>query len=407
MYQKILSHNEDLKKLKAEGYALDFTTDRGYLIVRDIPYLNNAGELHSGIILAQMISVDKTDKFKQLDHQVVFIGSTPHGLNEQPIPGLHPRPFKPFDIGDQYKDMVKNTWQQLSNKPLGGGYKDFYDKILSYVTIISGPAMKKYQNATYKTYGEPLNVNPGLSPFQIPDILSTRTCTSDLSEKFKNDVIAIIGLGGTGSYVLDFIAKTPVKEIRLFDSDIFEKHTLFRSPGKFSDEEIEKYKVDVYKSRYQNIKTGIDVYTKPVDASAKDDLKGITFAFVCVDNKSARAEISDLLISLGIPFIDTGIGMNRCANGSLLGSARTTYLSTDVNQIAENKKFLHLDVDNNEGKNLYKTDIQIAEVNALNACMAVIRYKQSKGYYYEDPSPSYYHVFETGGIHCIGDKDKN
>ena len=26
--------------------------------------------------------------------------------------------------------------------------------------------------------------------------------------------IGIVGLGGTGSYVLDFIAKTPVKEIR-------------------------------------------------------------------------------------------------------------------------------------------------------------------------------------------------
>jgi hypothetical protein len=40
-------------------------------------------------------------------------------------------------------------------------------------------------------------------------------------KKLELGKIAIIGLGGTGSYVLDLAAKTPVKEIHLFDGDKF------------------------------------------------------------------------------------------------------------------------------------------------------------------------------------------
>jgi tRNA A37 threonylcarbamoyladenosine dehydratase len=46
--------------------------------------------------------------------------------------------------------------------------------------------------------------------------------------------------GGTGSYVLDFVAKTPVKEIHLFDGDIFDQHNAFRAPGAPSGEELEQ-----------------------------------------------------------------------------------------------------------------------------------------------------------------------
>ena len=48
-----------------------------------------------------------------------------------------------------------------------------------------------------------------------------------------------MGLGGTGSYVLDLVAKTPVWEIHLFDGDAFLQHNAFRSPGAPSLDELE------------------------------------------------------------------------------------------------------------------------------------------------------------------------
>ena len=44
--------------------------------------------------------------------------------------------------------------------------------------------------------------------------------------------MAIVGVGGTGSYVLDLVAKTWVKNILLFDDDSFGSNTMpFELPG--------------------------------------------------------------------------------------------------------------------------------------------------------------------------------
>ena len=52
-----------------------------------------------------------------------------------------------------------------------------------------------------------------------------------VSAKLRRHRIAIVGLGGTGAYVLDLVAKTPVAEIHLYDGDVFLQHNAFRSPG--------------------------------------------------------------------------------------------------------------------------------------------------------------------------------
>src|SRR5207302_11190786 len=59
-----------------------------------------------------------------------------------------------------------------------------------------------------------------------------------LSERLSQETVSIIGVGGTGSYILDFVAKAPVREIRLFDEDEFLQHNAFRAPGAPSLEEL-------------------------------------------------------------------------------------------------------------------------------------------------------------------------
>ena len=51
--------------------------------------------------------------------------------------------------------------------------------------------------------------------FKFHDTLTSRAEITDLSAKFDDDVVAVIGLGGTGAYVLDFLVKTAVREIRV------------------------------------------------------------------------------------------------------------------------------------------------------------------------------------------------
>ena len=211
-------------------------------------------------------------------------------------------------------------------------------------------------------------------------------------------MIAIIGLGGTGSYVLDFLVKTPVQEIRAFDNDPFHVHNAFRSPGKLNIEELGITKAEVYSSRYKNFRTGLSIAPKLIDESCGDDLDGVTFAFVCVDKGSSRADIFDLLLSRGIPFIDVGMGLNR-KNNSLNGMLRKTYYSVEQGQKTKEKGLAAMSDDPND---LYKTNIQIGELNALNACLAIIKFKQLRGFYY-DEIPYYHLLFEIGDAMIVGE----
>jgi hypothetical protein len=236
--------------------------------------------------------------------------------------------------------------------------------------------------------------------FKFHDTLTSRAEITDLSAKFANDVVAIIGLGGTGAYVLDFIVKTPVREIRAFDLDMFYVHNAFRSPGRLDSAELGKPKAEVYRWRYDNFRNGISVERKFVDSSCGDDLNGVTFAFVCVDKGPSRAGIFDLLISKGIPFIDVGMGLNH-KRGPLNGMLRATYYSAEHGQKVREKGLAEL-ADNPD--DLYRTNIQISELNALNACLAVIRFKQLRGFYFEE-LPHFHLLFEIGDFKIVGDSE--
>jgi len=54
---------------------------------------------------------------------------------------------------------------------------------------------------------------------------------------------------------------------------------------------------------------------------------------------------------------------------------------------------------------LYRTNIQIGELNALNACLAVIRFKQLRGFYFEE-HPYYHLLYEVGDLKMTLGNDK-
>ncbi|MXW48843.1 MAG: hypothetical protein F4X81_11485 [Gammaproteobacteria bacterium] len=61
-------------------------------------------------------------------------------------------------------------------------------------------------------------------PFKIPNTFEARAAVGPMQDRIRGQRIAIIGLGGTGSYVLDLMAKTPVADIHLLDSDKMDWH---------------------------------------------------------------------------------------------------------------------------------------------------------------------------------------
>ena len=393
MFQKLVSRNDDLRCLVEKGYAVAFDTN--HLVVRDIPYLDSESKLQVGVIVAKLEFIDQ-ERVAQTDHQVFFAGSAPYGLDRKPILNLGGEPTM-LTLSEACKDVVVE--RSFSNKPKSTGkFADFFEKIASYVAIISGPAIELHGANPY-TFRVVEDVTSD-SVFKFHDTLTSRAKITDLAAKFKNDVIAVIGLGGTGAYILDFVVKTPVREIRAFDLDLFCVHNAFRSPGRIEQTEFGRSKAEVYRRRYDNFRTGLSATPSFIDATCSDDLDGVTFAFVCVDKGPSRAGIFDLLVSKSIPFIDVGMGLNR-TKGALNGMIRTPYYSAEHGQAVRVKGLAPL-VDSPD--DLYRTNIQISELNALNACLAVVRFKQLRGFYFEE-IPYYHLLLELGDLKIVGNSE--
>lgn len=372
-----MNRNPDLQKLVNKGYAVAF--DSGYLVIRDIPYLDAAGHLKIGAIVATLVYRDNNEVAYQEDHQVYFAGTSPHQLDGTAIPQLSDRVAQ-LPLSNACKDVVVE--RRFSNKRKGtDGFADFFDKIEHYVGLISGPAMDKYPDITLPYTFREVQQAEADPIFKFHDTLTSRAEIGDLSAKLRNDIVAVIGLGGSGAYLLDFLVKTPVKEIRGFDLDRFHVHNAYRSPGRLQEDELGNNKADLYRRRYENFRHGLVLKTKSIDAACAEDLEGVTFAFVCVDKGSSRAAIFDFLIAKSIPFIDVGMGLLRQKGefaGTLNGLVRTTYYPADKAQKVREQDLVPL---TDSQDDIYRTTIQISELNALNACLAIIRFKQLRGFY--------------------------
>ena len=215
--------------------------------------------------------------------------------------------------------------------------------------------------------------------FKYPDTNSSRAGIEYLNRKFYNQKIAIIGMGGTGSYILDQVAKTPVSEIHIFDGDVFQLHNAFRSPGAVAGEQLEAAdgltKVDYYYGIYSNMHLGIKPHGEYVTSDNIHELDGFDYVFVSIDKNETRYSLTKSLVAMGVTFIDVGIGVNK-GDDNLNGAVRVTVGSSTKNDHLSLRIGSH-EFENNE----YGTNIQIADLNCLNAMFAVLKWKKLTGFY--------------------------
>jgi len=361
-----INRSRDLKQLIDEGFEIE--VKGGHLVVHHIPYVNSSRQINYGkLISTLMLNNDLT--MKPDTHVMGFMGEFPCNKDGSIITAIqHSSP------NQQIADGVIINYS-FSNRP-PNGYNDYYHKVTQYIKIISAPA-KSIDNTVIAQTFKVLECSEDESVFLYTDSNSSRANINQLNEKFKGQRIGIVGLGGTGSYVLDLVAKTPVDEILLFDNDEFLQHNAFRSPSAASVETLNKRmkKVNYYDSIYSQMRRGIKVYPEKVTEANIDLLKGLSYVFICIDSNSARSTIISKLREFGITFIDVGLGVNL-ADENLVGTLRVT--------VGTPEKYDHIinrigtaETDDNE----YSTNIQIADLNALNALMAVIKWKKICGFY--------------------------
>ncbi len=368
MTSALIKQSPDLARLRAEGYEV--AVKSGYLVITNVPYVTPGRLVQRGILVSELNLASSTTTGKPGSHVVQFIGEHPCYADGTEIKGLgrHGEPSHKLADG-----LIVN--HSFSNKP-ENGYPDYHAKLCRYIQMISEPAGVIEPGITAQT-GVIVESEGSDSPFVFLDTNSSRARITAISAKLHGLRIAIAGLGGTGSYVLDLVAKTPVKEIHLFDDDDFRLHNAFRSPGAPTREELAGLpdKVGYLMAIYSRMHKGLVPHIEKLSASNVAQLEGFSFVFLCLDAGSEKKAVIEFLTSHGIPFIDTGIGV-QAADENLVGIVRaTTVLPNKQDHIANRMPLA------DAAKDDYGTNIQIAELNALNGALAVIKWKKLFGFY--------------------------
>jgi hypothetical protein len=387
MSHQLVSRSPDLQRLRDNGFDIDVVSN--YLQVRHVPYLNSMGQVAYGTIVSELTTNGEAT-VAPMDHTVYFVGGTPHDAQGSPLSKIINK-SEPTTLAT---DLIADC--MFSSKPLTGSYADYYAKITAYVDMVSGWAQAVDPAATARTF-PPIPADDGESVFSYHDSASSRAHIGAATEKLALGSIAIVGLGGTGSYILDLVAKTPVGNIHLYDDDRFYAHNAYRSPGAASIENLRDapFKVDYYAGIYGAMHRGIVAHREPVGQHNIPELLSMDFVFLALDSGSAKKYIVDQLVGAGITFIDSGIGVYRVGD-ALAGIVRTTTSTPD-----KHDHIFGLDripfVDANDE---YDTNIQVADLNSLNAALAVMKWKKLLGFY-ADYEHEHFSAYTVDGNHLL------
>lgn len=369
MSQLLINHNDDLKRMRDAGY--DISIRSSHLLLSNVPYVNSNREIEYGVLVSTLdLAGDKT--ILPSTHVVSFAGSHPCNKDGSEIVKIkHQSEQKSID-----GDLVVN--HSFSSKP-NGGYKDYYEKMTTYAAIISSPAQSIDPNVTAMTFPV-IESKREESVFNYIDTASSRAEITAVTKKLELGKVAIVGMGGTGSYVLDLVSKTPVKEITIFDGDKFSQHNAFRSPGAPSVDDLKKesLKVVYFKELYSKMHRNIVANENYIDSSNVDQLQGMDFVFLCLDRGETKLLIVEKLEEMSIPFVDVGMGV-QLVDGALIGILRTTTSTDQKREHVRGKN--RIPFSEGDGNNEYSRNIQIADLNALNAAFAVVKWKKLFSFY--------------------------
>jgi hypothetical protein len=373
MSRQLISLNLELQRLINEGYDIEIRS--GYLLVHSVPYVNSRREVARGVIVSELTTSTPDLLARPGTHQVHFIGEHPCKADGADLVQIRCQ-------SGEYKLAEGITAQHwFSNKPKCGHYESYYEKVTSYVRVISSQAKALDASVDARTFRtrEPIEDD---SVFLYQDTASSRAGIQRLAARFRHQRIAFVGLGGTGSYALDLVAKTHVVEIHLFDADLLRPHNAFRFPGAISRESLDREitKVKYLSEHYSTMRRGVVAHEVMIHEDNVMELACFDYIFLCVDRGEVRQLVLRALAATGVKVIDVGMGLNLSHDQeSIWGTCRVT-ASTPATRDLALARMPRADRD----EELYASNIQVADFNCLNAALAVAKWKRMCGFYLDD-----------------------
>jgi hypothetical protein len=363
MSNSLSGPDDPITRLYADGY--DLVLQNGHLLIRQIPYLAPSGLRRDGKLVLPVNDSGGLIADAIGDHTIWFVGEEPRDERGSALGNVSQR-----DIG-----AGEAVNYMLSFKPPSGRYDNLYEKVRHYSRILRDAARHADPSVTATPGAAFQMVEDGL-PFVYRDTNTTRAGLTALNNRFRGHTVAIVGVGGTGSYILDQVAKTWVDRIILVDGDEFENHNAFRAPGAAAHEVLKakRNKAEYFAQEYSRMHTGIAAHGERLTVDNLHLIEGATFVFLAAADARERPAIMAELRAREIPFIDVGVGLSQSDQG-LTGLVKSTaYLPGNLIALPTAPTAT-------PGADDYASNIQVADLNALNAMLAVIQWKRYIGYY--------------------------
>ena len=191
----------------------------------------------------------------------------------------------------------------LSIKLKGREYEDAWEALNNYVkqiySLFLGRSASRREAAprpyTFDALGD-----------QLPEAVEWRGLLA-------RECVAIVGLGGVGAWIADFVVKADPREVHGWDYDCIEPKNVLRMPGGLDPHVwIGKPKADWFQKTYGLIHTNVHGHNvKVLPENIPEVLKTTTFAFVAMDDADDRMMVCDTLANAGVPFIVAGLSAVR------------------------------------------------------------------------------------------------
>ena len=125
-------------------------------------------------------------------------------------------------------------------------------------------------------------------------------------EKIQNCHVAVFGLGGVGSYVVEALSRCGVNKLTLIDKDVIDETNINRQLfALFST--VRKAKVDVAKERILNInpKAKVNTIKKFYSKENDVDISDCNYVVDAIDTVSAKLDLVEKCKNLNIPIISS------------------------------------------------------------------------------------------------------
>ena len=146
-------------------------------------------------------------------------------------------------------------------------------------------------------------------------------------QQSKREKVAIVGLGGTGSHILDFLSRSEVDEIHLFDDDMVSEDTLDRAPGAnfgLGDISTEARKATFYAARYTRARPDVTGFDELINEGNVSRLADYSSVFVSIDGNRIKRRILEVCKASGATLIIVGMAAMRGSSSQLFGILQVT-----------------------------------------------------------------------------------